>query len=105
MTIYLFRIVFGVGQSLVLACLIWIYFEIPKSPDADRKLRLTQEQLEPPSPTDGLFGGDAVAKDKHKRVSVSYAEYDLVVWKRKLKQTVIAVTMICVLHALFGVAV
>eukprot|EP00483_Globobulimina_turgida_P013407 UN13431 len=84
-TISLFRIIFGIGQSLVMASLFYIYSEIPKHKNNAKKIRLTQKQLEPPTPFAGMFGSpEEEDKNDTKLLKISQKDYDKSVWKKNL---------------------
>ena len=102
----LHTVFFGVGQFLVMAALIYIYFEIPKSENAQQKLKVSNKDLEQQSPFDNIFNSGENKNENSKRTKkITYQEYDLIIWKRKFKQTCIAITIIPILHFLFSLTV
>eukprot|EP00485_Elphidium_margaritaceum_P024691 CAMPEP_0202713444 /NCGR_PEP_ID=MMETSP1385-20130828/54031_1 /ASSEMBLY_ACC=CAM_ASM_000861 /TAXON_ID=933848 /ORGANISM="Elphidium margaritaceum" /LENGTH=223 /DNA_ID=CAMNT_0049373795 /DNA_START=21 /DNA_END=692 /DNA_ORIENTATION=- len=107
-TIFWFRIIFAMGQTLVIASLFFIWIAIPKSPNANQKLKLCKADLEEPSPFEQLWKKDANAgnstEDK-RTMKMTVGEYDKVVWQRKLKSTMISILVVPLLHLIFGLVV
>eukprot|EP01083_Nonionella_stella_P208050 755275_1 len=104
-TIFWFRIIFGIGHTIVISSLLYIYFAIPNHPDSQRKIRVTQKELEPGSPLDNIIGTTTEAKDDNKIIKMNQMEYDKYVWQKKFKQSCIAIVLIPILHYFFGIVV
>eukprot|EP01083_Nonionella_stella_P050629 134615_1 len=103
-TIFWFRMIFGIGQTLIISALLYVRFLIPSHPDATQKVRVTQKQLNPPSPFD-LFGTKEETKEDNKIIKMSVLEYDSSVWNKKFKQTCMTVTIIPLMHYFLGIVV
>ena len=66
---------------------------------------MTNDDLEQPSPFYNIFNsGDDNNKQKERKKKtkkITFEEYDLIIWKRKIKQTCIAITFVPILHFIF----
>eukprot|EP00484_Ammonia_sp_Unknown_P015726 CAMPEP_0197072932 /NCGR_PEP_ID=MMETSP1384-20130603/210346_1 /TAXON_ID=29189 /ORGANISM="Ammonia sp." /LENGTH=328 /DNA_ID=CAMNT_0042511755 /DNA_START=31 /DNA_END=1017 /DNA_ORIENTATION=- len=113
-TIFWFRVVFALGQTAVVGTLIAVYFEIPKAKDANVKLKVAKKDLEETSPFDAIWNANKSEEEKEREklekqkggiIKMTVKDYDLLIWQRKFKSTIISVTMIPLLHFVIGMAV